>query len=524
MTNTVVPYSEVSQLLALVLQSFAVRYGINIDPSAVSYTIIQPRQDFKLGLEITTNVSNDFLAIRVYMNFVFDSRSELSEFLPEQVQNTNQGNTPVDNRFVCLASLPRRLYPIMSSTTWQPDTTVQSVSFNPSTYSANSGQTIDLTVTISGAPGSAVSVHYATQNGTATGGTDYQITSGTLNWSIGDSASKTISIPTGQSYYYYWKPQSFSYSDVSAYVSTGDGLTIGYTTNSGDPNNIYAPDLRTKTDVPGTGTTIYHEFEVDSLANPFTLELTAFVEGIYNSGTSNGTNQFGLTANFDSGTSAYIFNAFIPNFTYVAVLPAPIAALPFRVGFLFDEHGNAKMHINGNWIDFVNGDGGAGTVPTQNQASAIGFSAGQTFDTITGLSIDQNMSNNSGWLPDSNPHSFSMTAKVGSSQLYRPSGALSPTAKNLTTSGGQFTVVLSSPSGVTIGTSTATATINDGNVCYLKLITNNDETGFVGGKDQISGGGTTLIDFDWSESTSGCGSNIDVRATATNVPPNTPQF
>jgi hypothetical protein len=41
----------------------------------------------------------------------------------------------------------------------------------------------------------AISVHYATANGTATAGADYTATSGTLTWADGDTANKIISVP-----------------------------------------------------------------------------------------------------------------------------------------------------------------------------------------------------------------------------------------------------------------------------------------------------------------------------------------
>jgi hypothetical protein len=40
-----------------------------------------------------------------------------------------------------------------------------------------------------------VSVAYATANGTATAGTDYTTTTGTLNWADGDVAAKAITVP-----------------------------------------------------------------------------------------------------------------------------------------------------------------------------------------------------------------------------------------------------------------------------------------------------------------------------------------
>ena len=52
-----------------------------------------------------------------------------------------------------------------------------------------------LKVNRSGGSSGAVSVAYATANGTATAGTDYTTTTGTLNWADGDVAAKAITVP-----------------------------------------------------------------------------------------------------------------------------------------------------------------------------------------------------------------------------------------------------------------------------------------------------------------------------------------
>jgi hypothetical protein len=59
----------------------------------------------------------------------------------------------------------------------------------------NSGtKTFTFTVSITGANELAVSVDYATADGTAEAGTEYVAASGTLNWSAGDNTAKTISV------------------------------------------------------------------------------------------------------------------------------------------------------------------------------------------------------------------------------------------------------------------------------------------------------------------------------------------
>ena len=52
-----------------------------------------------------------------------------------------------------------------------------------------------VTVQRSGGVGGAVSIDYATSDGTATAGSDYAAASGTLNWAAGDGADKTFTVP-----------------------------------------------------------------------------------------------------------------------------------------------------------------------------------------------------------------------------------------------------------------------------------------------------------------------------------------
>jgi hypothetical protein len=72
------------------------------------------------------------------------------------------------------------------------------LAFNNATYSQHEGTsgTTPATITVSRTGGSlgAVSVHYATSDGTALAGADYVATSGTLNWADGDTADKTFPV------------------------------------------------------------------------------------------------------------------------------------------------------------------------------------------------------------------------------------------------------------------------------------------------------------------------------------------
>ncbi len=61
--------------------------------------------------------------------------------------------------------------------------------------SATEGNNLSFTVTLSAAAPGTVTVNYATSNGTATSGSDYTATSGTLTYTVGQT-SKSITVPT----------------------------------------------------------------------------------------------------------------------------------------------------------------------------------------------------------------------------------------------------------------------------------------------------------------------------------------
>jgi Leucine-rich repeat (LRR) protein/ribosomal protein L35AE/L33A len=69
------------------------------------------------------------------------------------------------------------------------------VQFSSDTYSVNEADgTVTLTVTRLNGSNGAVSVDYATSDGTAMAGDDYTAVSGTLNWSDGDASDKTFTV------------------------------------------------------------------------------------------------------------------------------------------------------------------------------------------------------------------------------------------------------------------------------------------------------------------------------------------
>ncbi len=69
------------------------------------------------------------------------------------------------------------------------------VSFDNVTFTASENTTATITVNRNAGSTGAISVNYATANGTATAGSDYAAASGTLNWADGDMTPKSFNIP-----------------------------------------------------------------------------------------------------------------------------------------------------------------------------------------------------------------------------------------------------------------------------------------------------------------------------------------
>ncbi len=86
--------------------------------------------------------------------------------------------------------------PATTTVTITNDDPLPTVQFGSATYSmAENGGTVTITAKRTGGSAGAVSVNYATANGTATAGSDYSATSGTLAWPDGDTADKTFTVP-----------------------------------------------------------------------------------------------------------------------------------------------------------------------------------------------------------------------------------------------------------------------------------------------------------------------------------------
>ncbi|MGC1523654.1 MAG: Calx-beta domain-containing protein, partial [Steroidobacteraceae bacterium] len=100
---------------------------------------------------------------------------------------------------------------------------VGSLVLSASGYSvAQNGGQLNVAVDRTGGSNGAVSVSYATSNGTATAGTDFTATSGTLQWADGDTSAKTFSIPVSNA-----APFSGSKTFTVALSAPSAGAAIG---------------------------------------------------------------------------------------------------------------------------------------------------------------------------------------------------------------------------------------------------------------------------------------------------------
>lgn len=153
--------------------------------------------------------------------------------------------------------------------------------FSPASYSvAENGTSVSLTVTrINGSAGSA-SVNYATSNGTATAGADFTAASGTLNWSPGDTATKSFSISLLDDSTY--EGNEAFYAALSGVTGAGLGspasATVDITENDSSLPTVPA-NIR-KNPTSGTGRTYTILWDASSgIVDHYELQETDLING-----------------------------------------------------------------------------------------------------------------------------------------------------------------------------------------------------------------------------------------------------
>lgn len=151
-------------------------------------------------------------------------------------------------------------FTVTSSTSSTGSTATSSpgtLAFSSSTYTASQSSGM-ATVSVARGTGTsgAVSIKYATVNGTAVAGTDYTATSGTLNWAAGDATAKTISVPLSTSKAFSGsKTFSLKLSTVSGGATIGTPATASVTVN-GAAANYSQPYIATFSPTSGPAGTV----------------------------------------------------------------------------------------------------------------------------------------------------------------------------------------------------------------------------------------------------------------------------
>ena len=116
--------------------------------------------------------------------------------------------------------------PATAAVTIADDDTPGLIDFRSLQYDVNEAAG-HATVTVErlGGVGGAVSVDYATGDGSASAGSDYAATTGTLNWAAGDSADKTFTVPVD------WDGRAEGTESISlALTNPGGGSDLGPST------------------------------------------------------------------------------------------------------------------------------------------------------------------------------------------------------------------------------------------------------------------------------------------------------
>jgi hypothetical protein len=137
---------------------------------------------------------------------------------PETLTLTLSNALPVDSSIVGA--------PATATVTIADDDPAGLIDFKSLHYDVNEtdGQAT-VTVERLGGVGGAVSVDYETSDGTATAGSDYTATSGSLNWAAGDSADKTFTVPVT------WDGRAEGGESISLTLTNpGGGSDLGLTT------------------------------------------------------------------------------------------------------------------------------------------------------------------------------------------------------------------------------------------------------------------------------------------------------
>ena len=159
---------------------------------------------------------------------------------------------------------------------------------NPSNVTeGNSGtRTVPFVVTLSSASTQQVSVHYATANGTATAGSDYVATSGTLTFAPGE-LSKTVNVTiNGDTVFEPNETFRMVLTNPVGSVLVNDSATVSILNDDVQPPPAMYVSSVSQTEGTGTGTTPFHFFV--TLTRPATDTVTVHYATAAGTATSGG--------------------------------------------------------------------------------------------------------------------------------------------------------------------------------------------------------------------------------------------
>jgi hypothetical protein len=194
-------------------------YGVNANDAGDADSGGNNWQNFPVitgatgGSSGTVNFTLNSIANRVYTIDVFRNTAADSSGYGEGAVYVGSQNVSTDgsgnaNGSLTFSNVPGGLFFTTTATdTTTGDTsefgqatqmtlTPASLQFSSAAYNVSeSGVSATITVTRTGNSDGAVSVNYATSNGTATAGSDYTAATSTLSWNSGDTTDKTFTVP-----------------------------------------------------------------------------------------------------------------------------------------------------------------------------------------------------------------------------------------------------------------------------------------------------------------------------------------
>ncbi|HEY8561340.1 MAG TPA: Calx-beta domain-containing protein [Pyrinomonadaceae bacterium] len=240
------------------------------------------------------------------------------------------------------------------------------IQFSADDYSVNeAGGTVTLTVTRTGGSAGAVSVNYATANGTATGGAscgagvDFVNASGTLNWAADDTAAKTFNVTICN---------DSVYELAETFTATLSGVTGGATIGANNPATV---TIESKDPAPPGTITVSDvrvaEGNTGGAVATFTVTYTGVnpASASVQYATANGTATANLdylptsgTLTFDTGTTRTVSVAIVgktlkeANETFYLNLSNPVNAVladSQGVGIIVDEDRTYTSDFDRDW-------------------------------------------------------------------------------------------------------------------------------------------------------------------------------